>query len=442
MKKSLFSIGVVLILALSCLISCQNDFDDNLLAPLETSSELSNEEVPDFELDDAQNWIEENHSPIMILKTEDLELHSEVAKGGNGKRPIALQAVWKHAFVTREKKLTTIEVELRTQGRFGMASPSAMKKYESTGNRGYLTSLSRLLVIQDKKEKKTDAFIMTIMGEPDYLESTNFELYNNTYLEKEADFAGLVFFHDLDGTYVNGWRMEEGKVIGAIEVRENGDLGLSSRSGSYDVYTTVTECTDWYNLGETVTYNGSTCTSTTFYSGSYYTSTSTNSYGGNAGVDGYSGGGSNSGVTSTYNTAQNLNRNKLCGGYSWTKVGRSKNVNITGLGFTAYNAKTRKLLEYDFPNLCVTVPEYLYNTGGGGQLTITNQIATTKFNLAWRQAVNRTLMGLSPGEVSSYKAGSQLLRNLAIALSTAAPGSKITQGVCNGVSASAARYCL
>lgn len=280
-------------LTLSFFISCQPETDDFMSKSDETSSELSDVDTFSFEIEDAQNWFEANQSPIVVIKTKDLELRSEGVEKSYDKRPIALQAVWKHAFASIDKDLATVEVELRTQGRFGMASASAMEKYEATGNQGYLTSLSRLLVIRDQKQRTTDSFIMTIMGEPEYLESHNFELYNNTYLKKDADFAGLVFFHDLKGNYVNGWEMEEGKVVAAIEEKVKGGASLSASSGTYSVYTTYTQCTDWYNLGETVTYNGTTCTSTTYYTGSY-TSTSTGSYGGNGGAGSYTGGGSGS----------------------------------------------------------------------------------------------------------------------------------------------------
>ncbi|MBL4879784.1 MAG: hypothetical protein JKX82_00535 [Oleispira sp.] len=284
MKKNLFVISTIVSLSLSWLISCQAELEDNPINSTETSAD----EAPEFEIEDAQSWFEANQSPIMIMKTEGLEMQSKLGKGSNGKKPVALQAVWKHAFASRDNGLSTVEVELRTQGRFGMASPRAMAKYEATGNRDYLTSLSRLLVIRDRKEKRTNTYIMTMMGEPEYLESHNFELYSNTYLKKDADFAGLVFFHALDGSYVNGWKMEDGKVVAKIEERTKGGPGLTA-SHTYNVYTTYMQCTDWYNLGETVTYNGTTCTSTTIYNGSY-TSTSTSSGGSYGGAGDYNGG--------------------------------------------------------------------------------------------------------------------------------------------------------
>ena len=251
MKKSIS----VILTAFIFFVSCHKDSDD--------STELNDDS---FSVEEAKEWFNANNSPIMVLNTENLELHSKSQK----RNPIVFQNKWNHSFKSRKGSLHVVEVAMRSQGRFGMATQEAMDKYRETGNKGYITSLSRLVILKDRKEETTQSVIMTMFGDVDYLEKKNFELWSNTYLQKDKDFAGMVYFHTTDGEFMNAWRLKDGKVVGRVTEKTKGSGVAASQSCTTTlIYTTYEQCMDWYNLGEVTSYNGTTCEVWTEYSGTY-----------------------------------------------------------------------------------------------------------------------------------------------------------------------------
>lgn len=248
MKKSYFKICLIAVSLLLLIFSCQDE---------EIVSDLSDESLS---IEDARSWFETNNSPIMVLKPTN-----ELTKGKR-KKPIPLQNKWKHAFKSKKGDLTVVEVALRSQYRFGFADQNAIQKFKETKNKDYHNSLSRLVILKNKKDKSINSYIMTIIGEPDYLERHNYELWSNTYFEKDKDFAGSVLFHTVDGDFVNGWKLRDGKVYGKITIKDPNIVSKKS-CGTYTVTTVAYEqCTDHYNVGENsegvvigTYYTGTTC---------------------------------------------------------------------------------------------------------------------------------------------------------------------------------------
>jgi len=66
------------------------------------------------------------------------------------------------------------------------------------------------------------------------MDAKNFNVYRSTYLSREKDFDGYVYFHELDGSFANGWRYSNGKITHTVKMLENSGL---ARGGHYE-YTT------------------------------------------------------------------------------------------------------------------------------------------------------------------------------------------------------------
>lgn len=240
MIKTYFKTGLITVMVAVILIACQEDlaeFDDGSMS-----------------IEEARSWFEANNSPIMVMNPSE----SGRAKPKKYKKPIALQNDWKHAFKSKNGKVEVVEVAIQAQGRFGFASQSSWDKWKETGNAGYRTSLSRLVLIKYKKTGLMESYIITMVGETSYLEKKNFQLWSNTHLKKDKDFAGLVFFHTVTGEFVNGWKMEQGKVTGKLTwtiAKESLPLDISfgrTLESCYteNVYALYEQCTDYYTLGE------------------------------------------------------------------------------------------------------------------------------------------------------------------------------------------------
>lgn len=97
------------------------------------------------------------------------------------------------------------------------------------------------------------SFLMTIVGDKEYLEKKEFKMWKNTYLKKDNDFNGFVLFHSLDGAYVNGWRFENGKSVATVTQLEYNPLPVILKSTTCYVIT-LPEITyryvEWYVNGE------------------------------------------------------------------------------------------------------------------------------------------------------------------------------------------------
>ena len=101
-----------------------------------------------------------------------------------------------------------IEAPLVTSGFFGVYSAENKAAYEQTGDIRYLQSLSRIVIRFDKSTGKTSGFIMTIIPDRLYIEETDFSLKNITYMNFD-DFSGIIYYHNLQGQFTNGWRFNQ-----------------------------------------------------------------------------------------------------------------------------------------------------------------------------------------------------------------------------------------
>ena len=99
----------------------------------------------------------------------------------------------------------------------GYSTSESRNKFKETNNFQYILSLSRLVVIKNTKENTIKSYLMNIVGDTDYLEKKNFKLWSNTYFKKDHDFLGSIFFSTVSGRFVNGWKYENGKVVGKIK---------------------------------------------------------------------------------------------------------------------------------------------------------------------------------------------------------------------------------
>ena len=95
-------------------------------------------------------------------------------------------------------------------------------------------------------------------------------------------------------------------------------------------------------------------------------------------------------------------------------------------------------MDFEFPNVCITIPNFNY--ASGNQYSITREMASVKFNLAWTAALNKTLRGTN-NNTSYSTIKTFMFNNLQFELNKSAPGSSVVRGICNGtINVSSARY--
>jgi len=263
-------------------------------------------------------------------------------------------------------------------GGFGFADEDSYKEWTNKKDPVSIGCLTRLVFLKSKDDGKIINFLMTIVGDNNYHHDKASQLSKNSYLSKEKNFSGYVFYHDLNGNFVNGWKYEKGSVVAKTTMTKGGNiptqLKLATTCTESTVYKWITFTTGWYQTSNT--YEGTMYLSEET---SFYVPVTTTSCTGDGG-----GGGSPTVTVST-------------GGYSpipspppppppplLTKLSKIENVNS---------------LDQTQKNLLETALNELINMGCLGAASYNNLVQTgTKINFA-----------VGGGETASYDPSNKTL---------------------------------
>ena len=68
-----------------------------------------------------------------------------------------------------------------------------------------------------------------------FREAKNFDVFRSTYLYRQEGFDGLIHFYHTDGSYSNGWRYQDGKVVSRLTRKkpERTDGGIRKVKASH-----------------------------------------------------------------------------------------------------------------------------------------------------------------------------------------------------------------
>jgi hypothetical protein len=240
MKKKVTIIFSFTILLLLIIISCEKNF-----------SEMASH---NDEIIAAQNWYE-----TICSSSGDLK-HANFTKNKMQVKPC-----WENAFYKKHAGFITVEVPLSTRGRFGYATQESELAYKETGDDRFIQSLTRMVVLTKEKGNTTIGFLMTIIPDKDYQVATDFHMFSSSYKKWGKGFSGLVLYHNLEGGFLNGWKLSEGKVVKTVKQKTyaDSDIQLKSENKSYELrcYDTFLlvwyqDCTEWYTNG---VYTNTTC---------------------------------------------------------------------------------------------------------------------------------------------------------------------------------------
>ena len=190
----------------------------------------------------AKSWYEMNKPALPAFRSSDRSVE------------VPMKPEWSRALSKKNDKYEIVETDIMTFGMIMFVHPECMEKFKETQDEKYRRSYSRLVFRTDRKTNKTVGFLMTQMPNPEFLEKSNFKPFRKTnYLERDKDFGGWIVFHNLDGSFSNGWVYEDGKITGKIKNMDIGDVGLNFRSGGcywIDWYFELWDCPSWYIGGE------------------------------------------------------------------------------------------------------------------------------------------------------------------------------------------------
>lgn len=242
MKKKFPLIIGLPVIVVCLLVACNEEWDTR------HSQELS----PSYE--EEVIAAREFYESLRPLKTR-----SSHVKIDNSSAMIAdMEPRWGKQFTFRRmnKKYRTVESVMYGNFRTSFLLGDVYKKYSETKDSRYKQSMTRLVVQTERATGVRYAFTMTILPSLEYLEKSNFRPYYNTYLKKDKDFSGMILFHELDGSFANGWYYQHGKVTHSISEttlsREEIDEWRSRLARTRSAGDTETEChwVDYYDIIE------------------------------------------------------------------------------------------------------------------------------------------------------------------------------------------------
>jgi hypothetical protein len=196
MKKHRFRFmkWAILVVALffGIVLACQEDFEPFVRNETSTQDDAS--------VLEAKNWYDTNIGNAVHLRSDNQTVVS------------AIKPAWEYNYTYSDRKYKTVELLLFAENRFKFIESDCAAKYEETQDSKYKQSITRLVIRTNRKTKEKDGFLMTISPDLKYLEKTDFNPFEkNHYLKRDSKFSGYIFYHDMNGNFVNGWRYWNGK---------------------------------------------------------------------------------------------------------------------------------------------------------------------------------------------------------------------------------------
>ena len=186
-----------------CLIlySCLKDESDWELQ--KTSNGVIKGKNRELSVATALSWYEANQTPVVSTRSVDTKFE------------LLSKLHWGKGLESRKEKFEVVEVPLLNKGGAVLMDSQTMEKCKET-ERGKIRNISRMVIIKNLETGEIINFVMHIIGTYDYLmNAKHFE--ENSYLYRDPHFSGSVYFYESEGSLVNGWKYEDGKIVATIK---------------------------------------------------------------------------------------------------------------------------------------------------------------------------------------------------------------------------------
>ena len=246
-KKRLKQLFLVPLLA-GVLYACYNDVPE-IKVPSETLN---------FSIAEARSWFEANNPSMMAgrlsLRSGDEpdETDSSYLFWRVGDKSSNFTPDWWNATVGADADFRIVEVPLEGSQRFFQGSSEIIERAIETRDERYLVTIMRLLVLTCRETNERDAFVMMASPDLEYLEKNlDNPLPNFSYLNNGGgSFSGLVFFYNLVGELINGYKAVDGKFFEFLlsQDAEEIDDQLQLRAMCGQHCTIYTLWTDWFQV--------------------------------------------------------------------------------------------------------------------------------------------------------------------------------------------------
>jgi len=155
-QKKYFIYSIIIVLFTALFFSCKTDLE-NAVASITGS--------PDNEVAAAQEWYNKARLDTLAIG---------IARVKSSKPEFSAKPDWKHAYSVKDDGYSAVHTPLSTNGRFSFVTAENKQAYEATGDARYISTFTQMVVINEKKDNRKYAFLMTLVPDKAYLESTRF----------------------------------------------------------------------------------------------------------------------------------------------------------------------------------------------------------------------------------------------------------------------------
>lgn len=172
----------------------------------------------------ARQWYESHYAPVVTTRSNYLDPTERL-----------IRPIWEKARERNRRRYEVVEIPMQAKGRHVVLDAETASKWKLGNKSDFIRNAAKIVILYDKKTKKTSSFIMMFVGSYKYLQKVG-AMGRNSYLYREPDYDGSVLFYDLNGTFCNGWRYVDGKIVSTISPRivmesdEEEQLSASTRA--------------------------------------------------------------------------------------------------------------------------------------------------------------------------------------------------------------------
>lgn len=238
MRKTIFtkSLFLVMVCTLIFTFSCADEFE--LAEFTFQEGQLDRYRNKDLTKSVAQEWYELNYDPVVTTRSnyEDSVI-------------CMMKPDWEHAKELNRQRYEVVEIPILVKGGHLILDSETTQIWSPEAIDKSIRNTAKIVIEHDLNTGRTRGFVMVFVGSYAYLKKTK-TMGMNTYLYREPDFDGSVLFYEINGSFVNGWRYKDGKIVATISPKiqeEAEEVILESQTrviveNCYDeCYTTVYE---------------------------------------------------------------------------------------------------------------------------------------------------------------------------------------------------------
>ena len=193
-------------------------------------------------LEAAEEWYNANHPPVVSLRSSGPEAQN---------RQQAIRPDWNVAKESHRGRFEAVETPVKINGHRIMLDAETAEKWSPGTEEGsdFIRNAASIVILKDMELKTTRSFMAVFVGSYDYLQKKR--IGKNSYLTRDREFDGSVYFFELDGTFVNGWKYSNGKIVATISNQSeesNQQVGPSLRT--MQQYCHMEYATEWITVCE------------------------------------------------------------------------------------------------------------------------------------------------------------------------------------------------